>query len=589
MNEMTGFGRVHIRPALAILRHVHGSVGREPALILGLLAVQGLLELVSIGAILPVVALLVAPAGPSRLLPAGFSGIMRRFEQYDHAITVLALLVFAAFAIKVMFQTFVATRVAQFSNALHDAIGHKLLQSYLGQPYLFFKSHGTAACVQTVQDEAFDAAHAVRMLFGMLSQLVVVGAIVSLLLLVSPLPGLIMAAVLGVLSWAMVRRNRRLLREAGSIYRTSRDAQHKLLREGFRGVKEILVLHQQSALVALFDVHSRSAAQARARFEVLEAMPRIWLEFIAVCGCLLMLLFLADTRADAARILPLMALYGAAAFRLIPSVNQIVSYGQGWHFLTPTLLHVERELALAAPGVGAAQAPRPPFRAALQLEHVGLTYPDASEPVLEQVHLSVPFGEVIGLVGPSGSGKTSLLDIMLGLMPPSTGRVLLDGAPAEAGISGWGRQVGYVPQDVFLLNDTIQRNVALNLGGEAIDEARVASALRSADLADLIAALPQGAETRVGEDGTLLSGGQRQRIGIARALYHSSGLLVLDEATSALDAAAEAEICAAVARLKGQVTVIIASHRPALLAACDQVYRIEHRRLLPAGPEGAAR
>lgn len=581
MTGQSALQDANIRPALAVLRRVDPLFRRRAIGIMVMLAFNGLLELVSIGAVLPLVAVLTAPGEASLMLPAGLSAAARTIEAQDHALPLLLAFILAAFALKALFQSRVAQSVARFANDLHAALGRQLLQVYLSQPFLFFKARNASECVQTVHEEAFDAAHAVRHLIGILAELVIVTAILGLLLVVSPVQGLVVGLLLAAIAALIVRRNRQRLRAAGEAYRGARDAQHQLLREGFRGIKEFTLLGRQSALVGRFERHSNAAAQARVRHETLEAMPRIWLELIAVAALSFILLSLPGRADSPGGAVPLLALYGAAAFRLMPSANRLVVYAQGWHFLKPTLSHVEQELQLAKdePVLAGQAEPLSQFAQELRLDHVSLTYPGAATPVLRDCNMTIPFGTVIGIIGPSGSGKTSLLDMILGLIPPSSGRVLVDGRDVTDQLQSWGRQIGYVPQEIFLLDDTIRQNVALD-GGDCRDE-RIDQALRQANLAELIATLPQGADTVVGEDGTRLSGGQRQRIGIARALANGSRLLVLDEATSALDAAAEAEICATVARLKGSLTVIIATHRKAMLALCDQVYRIERGQLLP--------
>jgi ABC-type multidrug transport system fused ATPase/permease subunit len=223
------------------------------------------------------------------------------------------------------------------------------------------------------------------------------------------------------------------------------------------------------------------------------------------------------------------------------------------------------------------------FRTGISLENVSYRYPTGHADALSDVSLTMPHGSSVGLVGGSGAGKSTLVDIILGLLDPSSGRVTVDGVDIGSNVRGWQDQVGYVPQSIFLCDDTLRRNVAFGIPDGRVDEAAVRRALRAAQLEDFVAALPQGLDTTVGERGMKLSGGQRQRIGIARALYHDPQVLVLDEATSALDTETEKGVMEAVNALHGAKTLIIIAHRLTTVANCDLLYKLENGRVVQSG------
>ena len=219
------------------------------------------------------------------------------------------------------------------------------------------------------------------------------------------------------------------------------------------------------------------------------------------------------------------------------------------------------------------------FETDIRLVNVGYTYPSAAALALDNVNLRIGKGECIGFVGPSGSGKSTLVDVVLGLLTPGAGQVLVGGEDIQKNLRAWQDQIGYVPQSIYLTDDTLRRNVAFGLPDEAIDDARVRRAIGAAQLDEFIAGLPDGLDTLVGERGVRLSGGQRQRIGIARALYHDPAVLVLDEATSALDTATESGVMQAVAALQGAKTILIVAHRLSTVANCDRLYRLDRGRV----------
>jgi ABC-type multidrug transport system fused ATPase/permease subunit len=257
---------------------------------------------------------------------------------------------------------------------------------------------------------------------------------------------------------------------------------------------------------------------------------------------------------------------------------------QSLRYGLPVINVLHEELNLAIPKVAATRSPVTPFHEGLELSRVTYTYPGAAEPALKNVSLLIQRGESVGFVGASGAGKSTLVDILLGLLTPDTGEMLVDGKDIQLNLRNWQDQIGYVPQSIFLTDDTLRRNVAFGLANEQIDDVAVQRAIRAAQLEEFVTSLPDGQETFVGERGIRLSGGQRQRIGIARALYHDPAVLVLDEATSALDTATEAGVIQAVTALQGTKTVIVVAHRLSTVEHCNRLYRLHEGRLLEEGP-----
>jgi ATP-binding cassette, subfamily B, bacterial PglK len=264
----------------------------------------------------------------------------------------------------------------------------------------------------------------------------------------------------------------------------------------------------------------------------------------------------------------------------LPSVNRLLSATQQLRFGVAAVDAVDQEMRLPAPDFAKRTRAAPAFKDELRVDHVSYTYPTGAVPALEDVSLCIRKGESVGFIGPSGSGKSTLIDLILGLFEPQRGEVTVDGTSIHRDIRAWQDQIGYVPQSIYLTDDTLRRNVAFGLADDEIDERAVELAAKAAQLSDFIESLPDGLETMVGEHGMRLSGGQRQRIGIARALYHDPAVLVLDEATSALDTATEHDVMRSVYALQGSKTIIIVAHRLSTVESCQRVYRLEAGRLL---------
>jgi ABC-type multidrug transport system fused ATPase/permease subunit len=281
-------------------------------------------------------------------------------------------------------------------------------------------------------------------------------------------------------------------------------------------------------------------------------------------------------------ILPVLGLFGAAAFRLLPAVNRMINNFQLVNVSRPQVAEIFSDLTMSVP-IRDTSIQRSSFKRDVSIDDVSFSYAASSAEALIDVSISVARGEAVGLVGPSGSGKSTLVDILLGLLKPTSGRVLVDGDDIHDNLRGWQDQIGYVPQSIFLTDDTLRRNVAFGLPKEQIDDDAVKSAIRSAQLEEFVASLPEGLNTIVGERGVRLSGGQRQRIGIARALYNNPDVLVLDEATSSLDTETEHGVMQAVQALQGEKTVIIVAHRLSTVEYCDRLYRLENARIVDEG------
>jgi len=356
------------------------------------------------------------------------------------------------------------------------------------------------------------------------------------------------------------------------------------LQQGLGGVKEVKVLGCESFFLAQFDERVAAAGRLRGRYATVATTLRLGVETMFVCGLLLVSLLLTLRRGPAA--LPLLGLFAYAGFRVIPAANRVMLYVTQLRYSRPWIQALRADLtALPAPATAPAAADPDTIRLtrAIAFEGVSYAYEGEREPVLVGVDLTIARGESVAIVGPSGAGKSTLVDVLLGLLPPTSGRISVDGRDIAGAVRAWQRHIGYVPQEPFILDDSLRRNVAFGVADGAVDERRVMAALRLAQLADVVAALPRGLDTVLGERGTRLSGGQRQRVAIARALYHEPDVLVFDEATSALDTPTERELIAALEALRGVKTLVVIAHRLSTVRRCDRLAVLRDGRLVAVG------
>jgi ABC-type multidrug transport system fused ATPase/permease subunit len=349
------------------------------------------------------------------------------------------------------------------------------------------------------------------------------------------------------------------------------------------GVKDVKLLGREEDFLHQYHTHNKGSTYIGQLQATLQAIPRLGLELLAVLGLALLVFVMIGQGQSLDALLPTLGLFAAAAFRMLPSVNRVLSAIQSVRFSVPVVDTMYSELRM----LELAPSPQrgPPLRLGntLTLEGVCFQYPSAEAMAIRDVSLSIERGSSVGFVGGSGAGKSTLVDIILGLLTPGSGTVAVDGTDIQSNLRGWQDQVGYVPQTIFLTDDSLRRNIALGLSSETIDEAAVRRALRSAQLAEFVDGLPDGLDTVVGERGIRLSGGQRQRIGIARALYHDPPVLVLDEATSSVDTATEADIMSAVRALRGDKTILIIAHRLSTVEHCDRLFCLDQGRVSTEG------
>jgi ABC-type multidrug transport system fused ATPase/permease subunit len=557
---------------------------RSAVVLLGLMTIGMLLEMLGVGLVIPALALLTQrdlannyPALQPTLQALGSPG--------QQTLIIGGMLVLAGvYLIKTLFLAFLVWQQTHFAFGVQARLSQRLFTVYLRQPYTFHLQRNSAQLIRNVINEVnlftFNG-----ILPGMLlltESLVLLG-LCSLLLIVEPLGALIAVSVLGTAAWGFHRLTRDRIARWGEARQYHEGLRIQHLQQGLGGTKDVKLLGRETDFLEQYRVHNVQSARVGQLQSTLQQLPRLWLELLAVSGlAILVISMLVQDRALEA-VLPTLGLFAAAAFRLMPSVNRVLIAVQSLRYGLPVIDTLHTELNLATPETTKIRNPVTSFHTALELSHITYTYPGTVEPALKDISLTIQRGASVGFIGVSGAGKSTLVDILLGLLTPNTGEVRVDGKDIQENLRNWQDQVGYVPQSIFLTDDTLRRNVAFGLANEQIDDGAVQRAIQAAQLDEFVASLPSGLETLVGERGIRLSGGQRQRIGIARALYHNPAVLVLDEATSSLDIATEHGVMQAVNALQGTKTIAIIAHRLSTVEHCDRLYRLEQGRVVAEG------
>jgi ATP-binding cassette, subfamily B, bacterial PglK len=564
---------------------------RSAIALLILMFIGMLLETLGIGLVIPTIALL-TQTEITRNYPALRPVLEYLGNPSQQTLVIGGMLVLVgAYIIKTLFLALVAWRQTSFAFGVQASLSQRLFTVYLRQPYTFHLQRNSAQLTYNVINE-------VSMFIGsgilpgmvLLTEGLVLLGLCSLLLIVEPLGALIVVSVMGVAAWVFHRLTREFIARWGKARQYHEGLRLQHLQQGLGGAKDVILLGREADFLEQFRLHNAKSTHAVRLHATLQQLPRLWLELLAVSGlAILVISMLAQQRALDA-VLPTLGLFAAAAFRIMPSVNRMLSAVQSLRYVLPAIDTLHTELNYATPAAISNHIRAMPFRTSIELNQVNYSYPGIMTPALYDISLAVQRGESVGFVGTSGAGKSTLVDILLGLLAPDSGEVRVDGKSIQDNLRNWQDQIGYVPQSIFLTDDTLQRNVAFGLADDKIDTAAVQRAIRAAQLDEFVASLPQGLETLVGERGVRLSGGQRQRIGIARALYHDPAVLVLDEATSALDTTTELGVMQAVTALQGKKTILIVAHRLSTVDHCDRLYRLEQGRLVTGkSPEGENR
>lgn len=499
-----------------------------------------------------------------------------------HTAVAFALVATVVLVSKNALQLLAAAGRARVGGATATAISSRALRGYLNAPYVVHLrrsstefSHHLITAVPAVVG-MYDAlivlvteGLVIAGLFGLLSRLAWFETLVATTVILAPLVPFV---------WWSRRTYARL---GETNYHLGLQL-HRVLDQAFGGVKELKVLGREQHFQDRADHTVRQRARVGMQHAALEHVPRVLTETAFVVGMLALVLVLARRPGLGAALLPFVGLYAYAGFRIIPSAHRIA-------LQTNTLRYALSMAASLRSDLITLREPAPPdtdtadsrlrFTESIRFDQVSFTYPDASRAAVQDLTLTIRHDACVGIIGPTGAGKSTMLDLLLGLLTPSSGHITVDGVPVQTNLRGWQHQLGYVPQTPFFVDDTLRRNIALGVADTEIDEARVLDSVRIAQLEDWVAGLDDGLDTVIGERGVRISGGERQRLSVARALYRDPAVLVFDEATSSLDGETERDLTHALRQLRGRKTIIIVTHRPSSLEACDQIVHIAEGRI----------
>lgn len=559
-----------------------------------LVILMAIMELMGIASIGPFMALVADPALLDKHIFLGklyaFSGLAspNRFL-FATGVGVLIMLSLAS-----IISIVTTWRMSLFAFGVGTEIADRLYQHYLAQPWLFHAQGSSAQLTKQISTEANRVTQQIiQPLIHFNSRLVLAVLISGAILLYNPiiaLSGLAIFVSGYVLIYTLVRHR---IAYHGRKVSSTNTQRFKLMNEGFGGIKDVLLLGRSRYFIEQFNKSGKVLARAQGVNSALTLVPRYFMELLAfgaVIGLVLLLLKLHHGVLSQA--LPMLAVYTLAGFKLLPALQQI--YGSvtqikgnmaAFESIKADLeASVQDKTMVAKDSVHTHAQIQLSTHHMIHLQNITFTYPGKDTPALNNINIQIPINAIVGFVGESGSGKSTAVDLILGLIEPDQGQLMLDELViGPQNKRAWQNNIGFVPQSIFLSEDSIAKNIAFGLDPQAINMEQVEKAMRLASLEELVHSLPHGLDTRVGERGVQLSGGQRQRIGIARALYNNGQLLIFDEATSALDGITEKVIMDAIHALSGQRTIVLIAHRLKTVKHCDLIYFMDHGQVVDQG------
>lgn len=548
---------------------------RRCSIIIVAMILGAILEAIGIGAILPLISIMGNPdfltVYPKVTKYAGIFGIMTHI-QFIITATFLLLILYIIKNIYLAWQNKI-----QIDFAVQNQIyySEELLTEYLQKPYLYHLNHNTATLLRNVNSGGVIVFSLIMVsMFTLLTEIITAVTIWLMLVMIDAFTAIIVAGFIGSLLYFIIKGFRKKITEQGKIQNEYSALYIKCINQSLGAIKETKVSCKEEFFLDAFRKAYFEYGKANGKFLFMNQLPRMLIETIIVCGLLLLIITKLMLGNQPEEIVPLLGVLALAAFRLMPSANRIVNLSNGIRFQMPLFNELYEDLLIiknkgAKETETCLQKPesRMDFENVVSVEELSFAYPEIEKQVLNNISFSIPKGKFVGIVGPSGAGKTTFVDILLGLLAPSKGKISVDGKNIYDDIRTWQANLAYVPQSIYLIDGTIRENIALGVDEKEINDALINKVLQMAELYDFVQELPAGIDTTVGERGVKLSGGQRQRIGIARALYYQPQVLVLDEATSALDNETEKSITDTILKLKGQITIIAVAHRLTTLAA----------------------
>ncbi len=551
-----------------------------------LMLIGGVLESLGISMIVPIVTVVMDPSAvqESELLSAVYTAFgMKSNAEF----AMFSLLAFVGMTvIKNIYLFFQQKMQLKFVYTNQFATSRRMMINFMQRPYEYYLNADTSVIQRNITSDVNNMYGLILSCLQLFSECIVfICLVIALFLYSDPMMIVMVAALMVVLLFVIKKVLKPIMIRAGQDNQDYYSGLYKWIEQSVMGIKEIKIGCKENYFINEYAKCGEGYVNSVQKYNLFNATPRLLIETVCIGGMVGYFVLIIGQGAQIKDLLPQLSALAVAAMRLLPSVNRINNYQTSISYFEPFFIGVSDNLQEEIHDGKVTYDPEAyrqrqnveilPVKKEIRLEDICYKYPNTETWIFDHADMEIPIGASVGIVGVTGAGKTTIVDILLGLLQMESGRILADGTDVSENYAGWLKNIGYIPQTIFMIDDSIRRNVAFGVPEEEIDDAKVWRALEEAALDDFVKSLPEGVETGIGERGIRISGGQRQRISIARALYEDPEVLVLDEATSALDNETEAAIMDSINRLHGRKTLVIIAHRLQTIEKCDMVYRVQ--------------
>jgi ATP-binding cassette, subfamily B, bacterial PglK len=559
------------------------------ALLTCLILIGTLLELIGIGLIIPIV-ISIMDSGFYEKYPDVIYLFGQYFEPTYENIAVFSIVLLLIFYVfKTLYLVYMSYKQGVIIYNIKEVVAKRLFTGYMHKPYFFYLIRNSSELIRNLTAEVSNLGMVLRAGITIFIDGIILISVLTLLMFIEPQGTSIIFLIIGSTALIYQYVTKQRLLKYGKSRQQSEGKRIQHVQQGIASVKDVKILSREREFIEQFDKYNVMGVKAERFQYILAAMPRLLLEFVVIFGLTALISFLIFSGKNKESITLILSIYAVAVFRLLPSINRILGSIQQLRFCYPSANVLANELKLIEEENKVLEQNKNEknikifFQNQIIVSNLSFIHRGATEYTISDMNINILHGQCVGLVGGSGGGKSTLIDIILGLLKPSMGEILVDNVDIQKNLSEWQKKIGYVPQHIYLTDDTLKNNIAFGIPDEKIDNIAIENAVKASQLRDVVDDLPNGIDTVIGERGVRLSGGQRQRIGIARAMYHNPDVLIMDEATSALDYQKEAEIMLTIDQLHGKKTIIIVSHRINTLSICDKIYHLENGRIANEG------
>ena len=562
---------------------------KQAFILLIMILIMAIFEMIGVASILPFMAVLTNPEiiETNVILSTAFeTSSIFGVETTQQFLFFLGIVVFVLLVLSLTFKALTIFTQLRFTSICQYSIARRLVEGYLYQPYSWFLNRHSADLGKTILSEVGQViSKGLGPMINLINQIVLVSALLILLILTDPKLTLIVGFTIGGIYWSIYKLTKSIISHMGQDRLKANQWLFTVVSEAFGAAKEVKLGGLEKVYTNRFSGPAKTLTHNSAMFGLISQLPRYFLEAIVFGGMLLVVLYLISQSGTFVSAIPMVALYAFAGYRLMPAMQQIYISATALRFVRPSVDAMYKDMK----GLQSSQVQTSheilPLKKSINLKNISYKYPKSSKTAIKNIQLNILAHSCVGIVGATGCGKTTTVDIILGLLEAQQGKLEVDGKEInDHNRRSWQRAIGYVPQNIFLSDDTVAANIAFGIDPKKINQEDVERAAKIANLHEFVNdELPNQYQTTIGERGVRLSGGQRQRIGIARALYHNPQVLILDEATSALDNLTEQAVMEAVNNIGNDITIIMIAHRLSTVKECDTIFLLDKGELKAKG------